>query len=40
LVLVEDKVESWDEGLERTTALEALIDADKVAVWDKAEENV
>jgi hypothetical protein len=40
LVLVEDKVASWDEGLERTSSLEALIDADRVAAWDKAEENV
>lgn len=37
---IEEKDESWDNGLERITALEDLIDADKVAVWDKAEENV
>jgi hypothetical protein len=38
--VIEEKDESWDEGLERIDSLEALIDADKVAAWDKAEENV
>ena len=40
LIAVEDNVDSWNEGLERTTALEALIDENKIAGWDKAEENV
>jgi hypothetical protein len=38
--VIEEKDESWDEGLERIDSLEALIDADKVVAWDKAEENV
>jgi hypothetical protein len=38
--VIEEKDESWDEGLERIDSLEALIDADKVTAWDKAEENV
>lgn len=38
--VIEEKDESWDEGLERIAFLEALIDTNKVAAWDKAEENV
>lgn len=34
VVLIENKVSDWDEGLNRTATLEELIDSDKASAWN------